>query len=99
MVHLEPGSSLETFVPQHGLSGLEWGAQVPSWVEWNAFLQEGWLNSETSWEPCTSWGWDGERAWGWRKGWLLLSRWCWLVCAGPGDQFVTLVLLQAGDTC
>lgn len=68
---------------------------------WSGCLLAGvWLNSEVPpGNPVYLLGMGWKRAWGWRQGWLFLSRWYWLVCAGPGDRFVTLVLLQAGDTC
>ena len=39
-------------MPQHGLSGAEWGAQVPSWVEWVPSCRSLAEFRSSSWEPC-----------------------------------------------
>ena len=39
-------------MPQHGLSGVEQGAQVPSWVEWVPSCKRLAEFRCSSWEPC-----------------------------------------------
>ena len=39
-------------MPQHGVSGAERGAQVPSWVEWVPSCKRLAEFRRSSWEPC-----------------------------------------------
>lgn len=74
------------------LSGVERGAQVPSWSGWVPSCKRLAEFRSSSWEPCVPPGGGMEVGLGMEEADGHCQVGCWLVCAGPGDQFVTLFL-------